>query len=375
MKNLTLTATAVALTTVASGVTAGGLDRATFSPSILFKEGSYVEISTARTKPKVTPDSFVAPVAIPSGRDITEDFTTTQAAFKTDLSEKVSLAFGYNTNPFGVDINYAPLAGTALDGLSSLRANLSSTALNLTAKYKVNDAFSVFAGVKHQTVSGTANVSVPLSQAAGGPVDGDVALSSDSDLNFHVGVAYEKPEIALRVAFTYETAAQFAPNVLAVNSGNFNTGPGEINVPKSYLLEFQSGVAKDTLVFGSIRHAKWSDAQVFMSAPFMNAQLSDFDDSTSYSIGVGRRFSDKISASLSLTHAPSDCDDASLLGPTCNDNTLSIGGEYKLDNGAAIAAGVSFRKYDTSITSAAQNSIVFDDDTLMTVGIKLSKSF
>ena len=375
MKNLTLTATAIALTTVATGVTAGGLDRATFSPSILFKLGTYAEVSTARTKPKVTPDSFAAPVAIPAGRDITEDFTTTQMAFKTDLSDKVSLSFGYNTNPFGVDINYAAVAGTALDSLSSLRANMSSTALNLTAKYKVTDAFSVFAGVKHQKVSGSANVSVPLSAAVMAPVDGDVSLSAASDINFHVGVAYEKPEIALRVAFTYETAAQFAPDVLLVNSGDFNTGAGEINTPKAYLLEFQSGVAKDTLVFGSIRHAKWSDAQVFMSAPFMNAQLSDFDDSTSYNIGVGRRFSDKISASLSLTHAPSDCADASLLGPTCNDNTLSIGGEYKLGNGAAIAAGVSFRKYDTAISSVGTGSIVFDDDTLMTIGMKLSKTF
>ena len=147
------------------------------------------------------------------------------------------------------------------------------------------------------------------------------------------------------------------------------------------LLEFQSGIAQNTLLFGSVRHAKWSDAQVSMSSSYDGFQLSDFDDSTTYNIGIGRKFSEKFSGSLSLTHAPSSCDDASLLAPTCTQNTLSIGGKYNLGNGAALSGGVSFRKYDDATfwggdgAAGGGDDIVFGGNTLTTVGLKLSKTF
>lgn len=366
MNKLKTTVAGVALATVATSAFAGGLDRATISPAILFEEGTYAELSFASTSPSVEATSFVGG-PLPGGLGVAQTFTTTQLGFKTDLDDKISVAFTFNSNPIGVDINYSSLSVVPpFAGLSTLNANLSSQALTFMGKYKINDRVSVYGGIKSQSVSGTADLT-----AAGAT---DLAIGSDSAGSMIIGAAYEIKDIALRVSGTYESATTMRPDVFIAASGT-NTGPGEINTPESFLLEFQSGIAANTLIFGSIRHAKWSSAPVLLSAPLGNTEVSDFDDSTTYSIGVGRKFSDKFSGSLSLTHAPSSCTDVSLLSPTCENNTLSIGGKYSIGNGTAISGGVSLRKYKTATSSAADGSIVFDGSTLTTVGLKISKTF
>ena len=378
------TVVAVLLATT-SMATAGGMDRATTGTSTLFEKGSYAELSYASTAPSIGPNANLL-LGLAGGMNVTQSFTTTQFSFKTDLNDKLSVAISSNNNPFGVDVDYDDFAtgGGAYAGITSLRANLGSTAVTSMARYKITDRVSAIAALKYQTVSGTADVSVPLtaaSQALGGPaVDGDVSLTRASDTNFIVGASYEIPEIALRVVGTYESEATFDPSVIAETIGA-NTGPGQIKTPEVLMLEFQSGVAANTLVFGSIRHAKWEDAQVKMSAAYSNAQLSDFDNSTTYTLGVGRKFSDSFSASLSASMDTGDGDDASLLAPTGGSAAISLGGKYTLNNGMAISGGVSHRVYNSATwygndsELGGGDDVTFGDNSVTTLGMKLSVSF
>lgn len=374
------TVVAVLLATT-SMATAGGMDRATTGTSTLFEKGSYAELSYASTAPSIGPNANLL-LGLAGGMNVTQSFTTTQFSFKTDLNDKLSVAISSNNNPFGVDVDYDDFAtgGGAYAGITSLRANLGSTAVTSMARYKITDRVSAIAALKYQTVSGTADVSVPLSAASGGAVDGDVSLTRASDTNFIVGASYEIPEIALRVVGTYESEATFDPSVIAETIGA-NTGPGQIKTPEVLMLEFQSGVAANTLVFGSIRHAKWEDAQVKMSAAYGNAQLSDFDNSTTYTLGVGRKFSDSFSASLSASVDTGDGDDASLLAPTGGSTAISLGGKYTLNNGMAISGGVSHRVYNSATwygndsQLGGGDDVTFGDNSVTTLGMKLSVSF
>jgi len=374
------TVVAVLLATT-SMATAGGMDRATTGTSTLFEKGSYAELSYASTAPSIGPNANLL-LGLAGGMNVTQSFTTTQFSFKTDLNDKLSVAISSNNNPFGVDVDYDDFAtgGGAYAGITSLRANLGSTAVTSMARYKITDRVSAIAALKYQTVSGTADVSVPLSAASGGAVDGDVSLTRASDTNFIVGASYEIPEIALRVVGTYESEATFDPSVIAETIGA-NTGPGQIKTPEVLMLEFQSGVAANTLVFGSIRHAKWEDAQVKMSAAYGNAQLSDFDNSTTYTLGVGRKFSDSFSASLSASVDTGDGDDASLLAPTGGSTAISLGGKYTLNNGMAISGGVSHRVYNSATwygndsELGGGDDVTFGDNSVTTLGMKLSVSF
>ena len=378
------TVVAVLLATT-SMATAGGMDRATTGTSTLFEVGSYAELSYASTTPSVGPNATPT-LSVDGGMNVTQSFTTTQFSFKTDLNDKLSVAISSNNNPFGVDVDYDDFAtgGGAYAGITSLRANLGSTAVTSMARYKITDRVSAIAALKYQTVSGTADVSVPLTAASlalgGSAVDGDVSLTRASDTNFIVGASYEIPEIALRVVGTYESEATFDPSVIAETIGA-NTGPGQIKTPEVLMLEFQSGVAANTLVFGSIRHAKWEDAQVKMSAAYGNAQLSDFDNSTTYTLGVGRKFSDSFSASLSASVDTGDGDDASLLAPTGGSTAISLGGKYTLNNGMAISGGVSHRVYNSATwygndsELGGGDDVTFGDNSVTTLGMKLSVSF
>ena len=374
------TVVAVLLATT-SMATAGGMDRATTGTSTLFEKGSYAELSYASTAPSIGPNANLL-LGLAGGMNVTQSFTTTQFSFKTDLNDKLSVAISSNNNPFGVDVDYDDFAtgGGAYAGITSLRANLGSTAVTSMARYKITDRVSAIAALKYQTVSGTADVSVPLSAASGGAVDGDVSLTRASDTNFIVGASYEIPEIALRVVGTHESEATFDPSVIAETIGA-NTGPGQIKTPEVLMLEFQSGVAANTLVFGSIRHAKWEDAQVKMSAAYGNAQLSDFDNSTTYTLGVGRKFSDSFSASLSASVDTGDGDDASLLAPTGGSTAISLGGKYTLNNGMAISGGVSHRVYNSATwygndsELGGGDDVTFGDNSVTTLGMKLSVSF
>ena len=374
------TVVAVLLATT-SMATAGGMDRATTGTSTLFEKGYYAELSYASTAPSIGPNSNLL-LGLDGGMNVTQSFTTTQFSFKTDLNDKLSVAISSNNNPFGVDVDFDDFAtgGGAYAGITSLRANLGSTAVTSMARYKITDRVSAIAALKYQTVSGTADVSVPLSAASGVAVDGDVSLTRASDTNFIVGASYEIPEIALRVVGTYESEATFDPSVIA-ETIDANTGPGQIKTPEVLMLEFQSGVAANTLVFGSIRHAKWEDAQVKMSAAYGNAQLSDFDNSTTYTLGVGRKFSDSFSASLSASVDTGDGDDASLLAPTGGSTAISLGGKYTLNNGMAISGGVSHRVYNSATwygndsELGGGDDVTFGDNSVTTLGMKLSVSF
>ena len=199
MKLFTTTAIGLALCATGSTAIAGGLDRATFNSSLLYQTGTYAELSFANTDPDVAPTTVAGGAVFSSAWEVASPFDTFQMGFKKDINDKVSVALSFSNNPFGVDVDYAAFASSAVPavaGLSSLRANLSGTALTAMGKYQVTERISAFGGVKYQTVTGSADVTVPLSAAAGGFVDGNTSLTKASDVNFIVGAAYEIPKIA-----------------------------------------------------------------------------------------------------------------------------------------------------------------------------------
>lgn len=66
-------------------------------------------------------------------------------------------------------------------------------------------------------------------------------------------------------------------------------------------LNFQSGVAKDTLVYGSIHRTDWGTAQINMpTGEVASTVASKFWDTTTYTLGVGRKISDNLALTASF---------------------------------------------------------------------------
>ncbi len=356
---MTLKKVATSAAILAAGTStafAGGLDRSTFSSAILFEKGNYAEIAYGVTTPKVSA------TGIPNS-DVAESFSTLRGGVKFDLSPKIAVALTFNNNPIGADINYAPTALGA--GFANAAGFVEAQAVTALGKYKFTNNISAYAGVKYQNVSATADLTV----AGGAPF----TFPSEAELGYIAGVAYEKPEIALRVALSYESKIDYTLNTtLAAGLGAGTVvGTTTAATPEAWTLEFQTGVAPNTLVFGSVRRALWSDANIVVNG----SPLTTFEDTTNYNLGVGYRFNDTVSGSFALTYEAPDGTLASAFAPTDGIFGGSVGVAVKVGKGFKVSGGISFTNRGDTFVATPGGPLGFSDNSVTTVGVKLSKNF
>lgn len=364
MRNISLAvATATLATTTAY---AGGLDRSGENIGILFEKGNYAELSFGSVKPSVGgKDAAAAGGATFSG--VGKDYTQVGLGLKMDLNEQLSAALYYD-QPYGVDIAYP----TTSVMFGRTAATLESDALNLMLRYKFNENFSIHGGVRHQKISAKVTLA-----GAGYGAPGGVAFAADfresTGTGYAIGAAYERPEIAMRVAVTYFSSVD---HKLDTYVGGAFTGTSPTKGPEAINLDFQTGIAEGTLLFGQIRHAKWGDVDLVPAA--LGSDLINLDDSTSYMVGVGRQFTDKLSGSLSVSYEPSSSNDlVSALGPNNGRWGVTLGGRYKVSDQLTLSGGVNYTKLGNAQakTGAGTAGAAMRDNESVGVGFKIGYHF
>ncbi|MEO0990505.1 MAG: outer membrane protein transport protein [Pseudomonadota bacterium] len=375
-----MAATTVVGIALASTATAGGLDRTNQPIGIIFEEGNYLEFSVSHTTPDITGTDLIV------GGDIDnvgEDFTLGAAGLKVDLSEAFSISF-IGEQPFGSDVFYPGDGATsALGGTFAYADTFSYTTIG---RYKFNDTFSVHGGLRYQEIS---DASITLSGLAYGALSGyNTDFGSDGAFGFVVGAAYEIPDIALRVALTYNSEITHDLPTVESISGVVVAAPSftEISSPESINLDWQTGIAPGTLLFGSVRYAKWSD--LIISPDFFDAavdptesgsSISQLDDVTSYSIGVGRQFTENFAGSVSIGYEDGGADDlVSPLAPTNGQSSIALAGSYDFDSGLRLSGGVRYTmlgdaRAETGTPDTARGD--FSDNTAVSVGLRVGYSF
>ena len=347
---------AAALTAAASTATAGGVDRSGQSIAPLYQEGNYAEISFGVVSPSVS--GTVGPAA--SG-DVAESYSQFGAAYKADINEQLSFALIFD-QPFGADISYPPGGAYPLQGST---AELNSNALTAIMRYKMNDRFSVHGGLRYQSLEATASLT------SGYTANGE----KDYGTGYLVGAAYEIPDIALRVALTYNSKIKH--DIRTTENGALVTNT-RVETPQSLNLDFQTGIAANTLLFGGVRWVEWSEFDITPTAYFGStgtSLVSYADDTYTYSLGVGRKFSETFSGSVSVSYEKSNGGFASNLGPTDGKFGVTLGGQYTVDN-VEISGGVNYTwigNANTSLGPGATSS--FTDNSAVGVGMKIGVTF
>jgi len=71
------------------------------------------------------------------------------------------------------------------------------------------------------------------------------------------------------------------------------------------------------------------------------AQVTSFKDGENFTIGIGRKFSDKLSGSISYYFSDGDGNGASELSPYGETKTVSLGAKYTLNEGTDVSFGLS----------------------------------
>lgn len=341
MKQLAAAAGLLALS--AGAVSAGGIDRARLNYGILFEKGTYAELGFAHVQPSVS-GTYAAPLGGGSTGDMAGDYSTFSLSYKQDLNEKLSFGLFLNT-PYGADAEYTsgPYTG--------LQAEWDSTQVTGILRYKPTEAFSVYGGLRY--LRSKASIAIPAALVRA-PY---TAEGSTEDVGYLVGVAYEKPEIALRVALTYESQITHdfpTTETWAPLGGTINTTT-RIKMPQSITLDFQSGVAKDTLVFGSIRWSEWS---VWKVRPpgfggVTGTDITGFDNNViTYQLGVGRRINENFAIFARASFEDAKGGIASRLAPTDGQKTFGIGGTYTKD-AIKVTAGIEYIDVGDAVDASA----------------------
>ena len=375
MKTYMTAGAALLLTT--SIATAGGLDRSGQSIGIIFEEGDVAQLSLGFVSPSVSGVATGPGLTGESG-DMAESYVQVGLGYKQQLTDEFSLALIYD-QPFGASVSYAGATGgyyTTGGG-----AEVNAWSLNAVGRYQINENFSVHGGIRYQTVN--ANVTKPTTTPG---VFYNIDTEDSSASGYLVGAAYERPDIALRVSLTYNSEVDHD----IVGSETFG-GVGDpattsqITTPQSVNLDFQTGVAADTLVFGSIRWAEWTAFDydpIAHRAAYLESLQSYDNDVFTYSIGVGRRFNDDFSGAITLGYEKAQGGFAGVLAPTDGYFSVGVGGTYDVNDATELTAGVRYVMVGDADTAHPSTMVPvvtvgaeFRDNTVMAFGLQLTTKF
>lgn len=341
----------IATTTLAH---AGGVERSSQSVAILFEEGRYAELSFGHFDPSVS-GTFLG--AVSSG-DMASSYNSWSLGYKMDVGDRMALALIID-QPIGANVSYP--ASAAPYPLAGSTAKLTSSALTALLRYKFENNVSVYGGLRYETVHG--EVSLPV--VAGYTLN----TNHDSELGYVLGVSWEKPEIAARVALTYNSAIT---HTLDSTEFGFIAGTFETEIPQSLNLEFQTGIAKDTLLFGSIRWQDWTAFVIDPPAYPLADPLVDYaSDRVTYNLGIGRRLNEMWSAAVTLGYEKPDGEPTGNLGPTDGFKSIGFAASYSMDN-MNVTAGIRYVDIGDATTTLPAE---FRGNSGVGVGIKIGYTF
>lgn len=346
---------------------AGGVERSTQPLAILFEEGRYLELGATYGRPSLSGNVAAGFGGAATG-NIGKSFFTGSIGYKADINDALSYALILD-QPIGADVFYP--AGSPL---GTLGAELKSNAVTGILRYSFDGGISAYAGLKSVWTSGEVAIPAGVVGALGGPA-ARYTLGSNTDQAFGylLGVAYERPEIALRVALTYQSAIKHSFSAQETFGGVALPVPAQFDttIPESVTLDFRSGIATDTLVFGSIRWVNWTDFVIPAPALANRAIVSYPEDSVTYTLGVGRRFNEQWSGSISLSHDTGTGNPTSNLGPVGKRNAIGLGVSYTRD-AMTISAGLQYARIGAATTTLGSQ---FDDNSAIGAGVRIGFRF
>ena len=371
-----------------SAVQAAGLDRSGQSISAFLQPGNYAEAGITVIDPDVKGKSTVNnPIADLRGEkigDMAEDYYFPSAAIKVQATDKISLGLIYD-QPYGADSIY-PTGNESFSQVNPVNLKLESTQVevktnNLTALigYQPTENWNFYAGPVWQTVE----AKIALRGVAYGNSGYDIEVDEKEAWGWLAGFAYQIPEIALKTAITYRS--EIDHKATSTESFGFGTIPSPLSpnltatTPQSVNLDFQTGIAADTLVFANLRWVHWS--QFAVTPNFLKAQsgsnLIDYsDDQWSANVGVGRKFNNKWSGSALVSYDSGAGNPVTTLGPTEGYWGVGLGGQYSPAENYFIQGGVRYMWLGDPDAKAGPNLAgEFTDNTAIAYGMKIGYRF
>lgn len=226
----------------------------------------------------------------------------------------------------------------------------------------------------------------------------DAQITPDTALGWVAGVAYSKPEIALKASLTYRSEIEhdtkineFQPLATIAGASVNQSIPQrdrrnfKVTTPESYNLDFQTGLSAKHRLLGTlkVRYVPWSD---FAITPPLYNQVSKVQDPKgldivnyakdqwSAEIGLGKQVNDKLSVAGNVGWDSGAGNPATSLGPVKGYYSVGLGAKYNITPNWALSAGAKYLKFGDATAQLPTRDTVgtFEKNDGYIVGLKLS---
>ena len=439
----------------ASLTQAAGLDRSGQDIKGFFNPGTYAEVDFAYIDTDVSAHDNAGAIRTSPTTEIRNGITKTEADYekgastgnatpdaynfmrygvKTDINENISIGVFYD-EPFGAEVEYSgdstfvSKAGKQTIADSSTGTSVPNELINssvLDPDYNKNTNVSVhtetwtgllgFKSNGFQVYGGPvmqkAKADVHLRGQAYGPLTGyDANVNADTDYGWVAGLAYSKPEIALKAALTYRSEIEHKTDIgervpllgsplkgvalrklgidpnsaLGQSIGEYANTEATVTTPESVNLNNETGLSAKYQLLGTldVRWVPWSDFSIV--PPLYNAYskaaapeglplLSYEKDQWKVDVGLAKRFNEKLAGSVVVGYDSGAGDPVSSLGTI--EGFYSIGGgvKYNVTPEWAVSVGGKYLKFGDATGQLPNGSIVSkaEDNDGYIAGVKLS---
>ena len=327
---------------------------------------------------------------------LTADWDSDQVAVvgKYKLNDRVSVYAGARYVESNADIVIPDLlvrnrVGTNAQNLGGQAAALGAEAQSLGAQAQAAAAAGDAAlaqelgaqaaavGAQAQALGGRAQVLGAAAQDFSTSMEYNAEGKRVGDWGGILGVAYEIPDIALRVALTWQSEIEhtFSTSESIAGLGiDADGGDTTVVLPQSFALDFQTGVAPGTLVFGQVKWVEWSKWEVRTPEyeDVTGVEVTGFEgDRVTWTLGVGRQFSEELSGFAQVKYEPQDDNTVSRLAPRDGFVSFGVGGQYRMDN-LTLRGGI---EYVWVGEAEDASGVKFDDNDALGVGFSLTVDF
>lgn len=362
---------------------AAGLDRSGQSISAFLQPGNYAEAGITVLDAEVKSNEL-------NVDDMAKSYYFPSAAVKVQATDKISLGLIYD-QPYGAEAEYDAASQVFGNGAQGTSVDVKTESLTALIGYQPNENWNFYAGPVWQTVE--ANIKLRGAAYGGNAKLGtyNIEMEREEAYGWLAGVAYSIPEIALKAAITYRSEIEHntksnETTLLPYPSLSALTSSVDATTPQSVNLDFQTGIAKDTLAFANVRWVHWSQFAVkptllgnvsSIPAPHVRQNLIDYsDDQWSANVGVGHKFNSKWSGSASVGYDSGAGNPITTLGPVEGYWNVGLGGQYSPAENYFIQAGVKYFWLGDATAQTGGNPVgEFEDNHALGYGLKIGYRF
>ena len=311
---------------------------------------------------------------------------TRQIAATTDPATKATLTAKLNTlSQDAKDLGSAIVVAGINQNNIGEGTNVQISSQNFTGlmgvKLGEKKNIQIYGGPTIQRLEGDVHLRGVAYKAASGY---DANITRDTAYGWMAGIAYLKPEIALKAALTYRseidhdtTMYENFPALAARGLPTQGTNEITITTPKSVNLDFQTGLNPTTLLTAKARWVPWSDfaikPTIYGKASGLNLVSYD-DDAWTAEVGLGKKLSPQLAISGAVGYDSGAGNPITSLGPVEGNWNVGLGAKYNLTPEWAISGGVKYLMFGDAKAKLPDGSIVgdFQDNDGWVYGLRLS---